>query len=117
MLFSPQNPMGSFQLQSVISMSSTRTASAVFMPIDATVICCYFTLRCGGKTLITFLFDSCFSWVVCIPIAWILLHYTNFNIVMMYAAVVSAGLLKLIIGLILVSKKLWVNNLVESEQH
>ncbi len=91
--------------------------SAVFMPIDATVICCYFTLRCGGKTLITFLFDSCFSWVICIPLAWMLLHYTNFNIVMMYAAVVSAGLLKLIIGLILVSKKLWVNNLVESEQH
>ncbi|MBR0417183.1 MAG: MATE family efflux transporter [Firmicutes bacterium] len=93
--------------------SSFIRISAVLMPIDATVICYYFTLRCGGKTFITFLFDSCFSWVVSIPLAWVLLHYTELNILMMYAAVVSATVLKLIVGMILVKKKLWVNNLVE----
>ncbi len=87
--------------------------SAVMMPIDAAVICYYFTMRCGGKTLITFLFDSCFSWVVSIPLAWAILHYTRLPIVPMYACVVSANVIKLIIGMILVSKKLWVNNLVE----
>ena len=87
--------------------------SAVMMPIDAAVICCYFTLRCGGKTLVTFLFDSCFSWVVSIPIAWSILHYTDLDIVRMYTAVVAANVLKLVIGLIFVSKKLWVNSLVE----
>ena len=86
--------------------------SAVMMPIDATVICYYFTLRCGGKTLITFLFDSCFSWVVSIPLAWCILRFTGLSIIGMYACIVGANLIKLVIGAILVSKKLWVNNLV-----
>ena len=89
--------------------------SAVLMPVDGTVTACYFTMRCGGKTLITFLFDSCFSWVVSIPIAWSLLHFTNLDIVRMYAIIFGATIIKLVIGLILVTKKVWVNNLVEDK--
>ena len=38
--------------------------TAVFMPQNAFLHASYFTLRSGGKTIITFLFDSVFIWCV-----------------------------------------------------
>ena len=32
----------------------------------------YFTLRSGGKTVVTFLFDSVFTWVIVVPAAYLL---------------------------------------------
>ena len=90
--------------------------SAFLMPIDGTVTACYFTLRCGGKTLITFLFDSCFSWFVSIPIALIILHFTDMPILPMYICIFGANVIKLVIGLTLVIKKTWVHNLVGGEE-
>ena len=40
---------------------------AAMMPLYAYTNACYFTLRSGGKTVITFLFDSLFVWVVSDP--------------------------------------------------
>lgn len=42
---------------------------AVFMPQNAFLHAAYFTLRSGGKTLVTFFFDSVFIWCVSVPIA------------------------------------------------
>ncbi len=39
-------------------------ATAIFMPQNAFLHAAYFTLRSGGKTMITFLFDSVFIWCV-----------------------------------------------------
>ena len=46
--------------------------SAVCMPLYAFMHASYFTLRTGGKTMITFLFDSVFLWGVSIPTAFII---------------------------------------------
>ena len=40
---------------------------ALCMPLHAFNHASYFTLRSGGKTIVTFLFDSVFTWVVSIP--------------------------------------------------
>ena len=45
------------------------TITAVFFPIQGFLNALYFTLRSGGKTMITFLFDSVFTWVIPIPAA------------------------------------------------
>lgn len=42
--------------------------SSLFMPLYAFYHAAYFTLRTGGKTWITFLFDSCYVWAVNIPV-------------------------------------------------
>ena len=47
-------------------------AGAALMPMHAYANACYFTLRSGGKTLITFVFDSLFTWLVSIPAAFVL---------------------------------------------
>jgi len=85
--------------------------SAMF-PFMAFTNCSYFTLRSGGKTVITFLFDSVFVWVVCVPTAMLLSRVLNVSIIPMYIIVSSLEFLKCIIGFVLVSNRSWVNNLV-----
>lgn len=86
--------------------------NAVFMPIQAFVNTCYFTLRSGGKTIITFIFDSAFVWSICIPVAFILSRLTDIPLIQMFLIIQSLDLIKCIIGFYLVKNKAWVNNLV-----
>ncbi|MBQ8569082.1 MAG: MATE family efflux transporter [Oscillospiraceae bacterium] len=86
--------------------------SAVLMPVHGILHSSYFILRSGGKTLITFLFDSCFSWGVSVPLAYCLSRFTSLDIVTIYLAVQSAEAIKLVIGLILIKKGVWLSNIV-----
>ncbi len=93
-----------------IAAGLTRIA-AVFMPLHAYLNASYFILRSGGKTLITFLFDSVFIWVCSIPVAWSLAHLTAMPILPLYAAVLAADLIKCVIGFVLVRKGVWINDI------
>ncbi len=84
---------------------------AVVLPMDCFSHGCYFTMRSGGKTLVTFLFDSCFAWVINVPIAFVLAHYTDLSILAVYSFSVFTVIFKDIIGGILVHKRYWVNTL------
>lgn len=86
--------------------------NSCFMPVGAFLHSAYFTLRSGGKTLITFLFDNVFMWVASVPAAWCLSRYSGLSILPVYALVQSVDILKCIFGGILVKKGLWMNNLV-----
>lgn len=84
------------------------------MPINAFANVSYFTLRSGGKTFVTFLFDSCFTWVVSVPAAFLLSHETTLPILQVYLMVCLLELLKCCIGFILIKKRVWVRNIVQS---
>lgn len=94
----------------VLATAFIRVA-AVCMPIYAFETCCYFTIRSGGKTFITFLFDSVFMCVVSVPFAYIFVHFTALNIVTVFLFVQLISLLKCIIGFIMVKKGIWLNKL------
>lgn len=85
---------------------------AAMMPLFSYTNSCYFTLRSGGKTLITFAFDSLFVWVFSIPVAFYLSRSTDMGIVLMYAIVELLNLVKCVIGAVLVRRRRWVVNLV-----
>ncbi len=89
--------------------------SAIFMPFDAITHGSYFTLRSGGKTVITFLFDSFFLWAVYVTTAFILTRFTNLPIFAIYFIVNSLYVIKSIIGIIMVRSKKWVVNLVDNK--
>lgn len=89
------------------------TITALFFPIQGFLNALYFTLRSGGKTLITFLFDSVYSWVIPIPIAIILCKFSALSIFPILAIVLSADIIKVIVGYILIKKGVWISNLVE----
>lgn len=88
--------------------------NAAMMPFFAFTNCCYFTLRSGGKTIITFVFDSLYLWVLCIPLAFVLSRFTALDILPMFLAVQSLDILKCVIGYDMVKKRRWVKNLVDS---
>lgn len=85
---------------------------ALFMPLQAYVNCIYFTIRAGGKTMITFFFDSVYQWIVLVSIAYILSRYTSLPVVTIFTCVQLADIIKAIIGTILVKKGIWIHNIV-----
>ncbi len=86
---------------------------ALIMPINAFSHCCYFIMRSGGRTIITFLFDSVIMWGVNIPIAFALSSHTPLNIITVYLLVQCLDILKCILGFILVKKGIWIRNIVK----
>jgi putative MATE family efflux protein len=86
---------------------------ALFMPINSYANVSYFTMRSGGKTTVTFLFDSCFAWLVPVPAAYLLSRYTSLPAINVFAIVSSLELLKCIIGFCLVKSGVWVRNIVK----
>ena len=94
-----------------LSMPVHAFNNALSMPVHAFNNASYFIIRSGGKTFITFLFDSCFCWVVSIPAAFIMAHYTAIPILPMYALVMSTELIKVVIGLTLVNKGIWIRDI------
>ena len=92
--------------------TSLLRVAAVMMPLNAFAHMSYFTLRSGGKTIVTFIFDSVFVWGVSIPVAFILSRFTGLPVLELYIIVQSLELIKCIIGFIMLKKRLWVQNLV-----
>ncbi|MED9903097.1 MAG: MATE family efflux transporter [Lachnospiraceae bacterium] len=85
---------------------------ALYIPMCAFLNACYFTLRAGGKTIVTFVFDSLFMWCVSIPFAFILSRYTAIPIVPLYLYCQMIELIKCVIGFVLVKKGVWITNIV-----
>ena len=85
---------------------------AVMMPFNCFTHNCYFTLRSGGQTFITFLFDSAFVWGVSVPLAFILSRLTTLTILPLFICCVSVDLVKCVIGLILLKTGIWAKRLV-----
>lgn len=92
--------------------SALLLVSAAMMPVNAFTNSAYFTLRSGGKTVITFVFDCVFVWALSIPVAFILSRYTAMHILPMYIVVQALDIIKCAIGYDLLKKRKWVKNLV-----
>ena len=86
--------------------------SALIMPFCAFCHCSYFTLRSGGKTFVTFLFDSVFTWVVVVPAAYVLAHFTGLGIVSVYFLVQATEMIKVVIGYCMVRSNVWLVQMV-----
>lgn len=87
--------------------------ASVFMPLYAFYHASYFTLRSGGKTVITFLFDSCYLWVINIPVAFVLSRFTEMPLIPVYLTCQCVETMKAVVGYILLKKRVWVNNIVD----
>lgn len=86
--------------------------SAIIMPFCAFSHASYFTLRSGGKTLVTFLFDSVFTWVIVVPVAFVLANYSAIGIVGVYFLVQATELIKVVIGYFMVRSNVWLVQMV-----
>jgi putative MATE family efflux protein len=86
--------------------------NAMWMPFCSFSHCSYFTLRSGGKTFVTFLFDSVFTCVVMAPLAFVLAHYTALPILAVYFFVQGTEIVKSILGYFMVKSNVWLVQMV-----
>lgn len=92
--------------------TSFIAVSAIIMPFCSFSHASYFTLRSGGKTMVTFLFDSVFTWIVVVPTAFLLAHFTGLGIVSVYFLVQATELIKVVIGYFMVHSNVWLVQMV-----
>lgn len=83
------------------------------LPIHAYIHGAYFTIRSGGKTIVTFLFDCGFTWVASVPISFVLARYTTLPMAAIYAAVQFADAIKLFAAVPMLRSGFWANNVVK----
>lgn len=92
--------------------SSFIRIAACCMPIGALANACYFTLRSGGKTFITILFDSCYIWILVVPLAFVLSRFTTLPIVPLFFCCQFIEIGKCVVGLIMIRSGIWINKIV-----
>ena len=86
--------------------------SGFMMPWGTATNCAYFTIRSGGRTFITFLFDCVFNWAVCLPLAYVLCYHTAIGVAGAFLLVQCADLLKCFIGMAMLKSGIWAKNVV-----
>lgn len=87
--------------------------SALVMPLCSYSHCSYFTLRSGGRTIITFLFDSVYTWVIVIPVAYFLAYRTQLSIQIVFFLVQFTEIIKVVIGYFMIRSDMWLQNIVD----
>ena len=82
------------------------------LPIHSFAHVTYFTIRSGGRTVITFLFDAVYTWCVTVLLAFLLCRFTDLPILWIYFCVQFVDIIKLVIGLIMLRSDFWARNVV-----
>ena len=93
--------------------SSFIITVAVSAPIQAILNASYFTLRSGGKTLLTFLFDSAYVWCFTIPLSYCMIRFTTLPVEWVYFMCYNSDIIRCIIGIVLVRRGIWLNDLTK----
>ena len=83
------------------------------MPFHGYIHAAYFAMRSGGKTMITFFFDSGYIWLVLVPLAYCLSRFTLIPVVLLIALCNAAEALKCIAGRIIIRKDSWIQDLTK----
>ena len=83
---------------------------AFFIPLHAFMNAAYFTLRSGGQTYVTLIFDSVFMWIVSVPTAMLLVKFTSLDITMVFFICQAVDIIKVAIVLFL------LRNIVSEEK-
>ena len=91
--------------------------SAFTMPFSAFANAAYFTLRSGGKVMITILFDSFYMWALVIPVTAIFAYLTDVNIFILFAVGQGVDIFKTVFGGILLRSGSWLKTLVDKNEN
>lgn len=86
--------------------------TALTMPLDAFAHASYFTLRSGGKVMITLIFDSFFVWGITVTAAAVLINYTSLGIITVYFICQALNIIKCVLGFVFVKRGSWIKNII-----
>lgn len=86
--------------------------TALAMPLFAFSHASYFTMRSGGKTGITFIFDCGYTVAVELPLAMFLCRMTGLDVWLVYLLVQQSNWIKVALGGYLIKKGVWLKQIV-----
>ena len=86
---------------------------AVMKPVMAYIYCIYFTIRSGGKTWSTFLFDCGILWCFTVPLSIVLSRVALWPILAIFICCQLVDFVKCFIGRLLLKKGNWIQNLAK----
>ena len=82
------------------------------MPLTGYAHFCYYTVRSGGRTFLTFLFDSFYVCGLVAPLAYLLTHL-GVSILPLFLITHLTDLGKCIIGTVMIKSGMWMRNITE----
>lgn len=102
-----------YNVSETVRLLATRLilVHAVVLPFNAYAHSVYFTLRAGGRTGITFLFDSGFVCFIMAPLAFGLTRFSSLSILPIYAICQGVEILKAVLGIFVLRSGTWIRNL------
>jgi len=80
-------------------------------PVRYFAMAVYYTIRSGGQTGLTFLYDCGFLWAVTVPVAFVLSRFTDMPILPLYFICQLPDILKALFGRYMVRKGGWIRNI------
>lgn len=86
--------------------------TAIAMPFEALTHASYFTLRSGGKMIITLIFDCGFMWCVNVLLAFTISRFTTLPFIWLFTIIQMTTIVKAFFGITLVRKGTWIKNIV-----
>lgn len=90
--------------------------TALTMPFESLTHASYFTLRSGGKMLVTMVFDCGFMWGANVLLAFILSRFTDLPFVWLFTAIQGIAVIKSVFGVALVKKGFWIKNIIAQKE-
>ena len=84
---------------------------AAMKPMMSYLLCAYYSMRSGGKTLMTFLYDAGIMWCFTIPLAFCLSRFTSLPIIPLYLLCQSVDVGKAVLGFFIIRRGNWIQNL------
>ena len=82
------------------------------LPIHSYIHGAYFTIRSGGRTFVTMLFDSVYTWCIPVLLSWLLCSYTSLSIFAIYFIVQFSDLIKVGIAIPMLRSGFWAKNII-----
>ena len=87
---------------------------AILIPVNAFIHMAYFTIRSGGKTWVTFFFDSFSFWLVSGTLSFFLCRYTNLDIFTCFIYVQTSEIFKIVVALPILKSGSWARNVIKN---
>lgn len=92
--------------------SRMLVVAGLALPLHAVAHAAYFSIRSGGRTMITFLLDSVYTWLVPLPLAFVLSRFTSIDVVAIYAVIQFSDAVKIAVGLPMLLSGRWARNII-----
>ena len=85
---------------------------AYLLPVRGFTHLAYYTLRSGGRTMLTLAFDGGYVTLICLPVTYLLARFTGVSAVTLFAVSLAAELSKTVLAAIWIRKGVWIRNII-----